>query len=279
MGSCFLVAEIGINHNGDLNIAKKLISEAKSAGFDAVKFQKRDINVVYTQEFLESSRKSPWGETQRQQKEGLEFSLSDYWEIDNYCKNIDIEWFVSCWDINSQIDMRVFSTKWNKIASAMATNKPFLEVVASEKKQTFVSTGMTSIEEIEECVKIFKSHSCPITLLHTVSTYPSEEADLNLKCITTLKEKFNLPVGYSGHETGVSPSVMAVVLGSEVVERHITLDRAMYGSDQAASLEPIGMRNLCQTIRKVNVCLGDGIKKIIPEEKVVAKKLRYWNDN
>ena len=138
---------------------------------------------------------------------------------------------------------------------------------------------MTSIEEIEECVKIFKSHSCPITLLHTVSTYPSEEADLNLKCITTLKEKFNLPVGYSGHETGVSPSVMAVVLGSEVVERHITLDRAMYGSDQAASLEPIGMRNLCQTIRKVNVCLGDGIKKIIPEEKVVAKKLRYWNDN
>lgn len=279
MGACFLVAEIGINHNGDLNIAKKLISEAKNSGFDAIKFQKRDINVVYTQEFLESSRKSPWGETQRQQKEGLEFSLSDYWEIDNFCKNIDMEWFVSCWDINSQVEMRVFSTKWNKVASAMATNKPFLEVVASEKKHTFVSTGMTSIEEIEECVKIFKKQSCPITLLHTVSTYPSEEADLNLKCITTLKEKFNLPVGYSGHETGVSPSVMAVVLGSEVIERHITLDRAMYGSDQAASLEPQGMRNLCSTIKKVNVCMGDGVKRIIPAEVKVAKKLRYWNEN
>ena len=279
MSACLLVAEIGINHNGDLNIAKKLISEAKSSGFDAIKFQKRDINVVYTQEFLESPRKSPWGETQRQQKEALEFSLSDYWEIDNFCKNIDMEWFVSCWDINSQIEMRVFSTKWNKVASAMATNKPFLEVVASEKKHTFVSTGMTSMEEIEECVKIFKKHSCPITLLHTVSTYPSEEADLNLKCITTLKEKFNLPVGYSGHETGVSPSVMAVVLGSEVIERHITLDRAMYGSDQAASLEPQGMRNLCSTIKKVNVCMGDGVKRIIPAEEKVAKKLRYWNEN
>ncbi len=279
MSSCFLVAEIGINHNGDLNIAKKLISEAKNSGFDAVKFQKRDINVVYSQEYLDSPRKSPWGETQRQQKEGLEFSLSDYWEIDNFCKNIDIEWFVSCWDINSQVEMRVFSTKWNKVASAMATNKPFLEVVASEKKQTFVSTGMTSIEEIEECVKIFKKHSCPITLLHTVSTYPSEEADLNLKCITTLKEKFNLSVGYSGHETGVSPSVMAVVLGAEVIERHITLNRAMYGSDQAASLEPQGMRNLCSTIKKVNVCMGDGVKRIIPAEEQVAKKLRYWSEN
>ena len=279
MNSCFLVGEIGINHNGNLNFAKKLINEAKIAGFDAVKFQKRDINVVYSQDYLNESRKSPWGNTQRVQKEALEFSLSDYWEIDNYCKELDIDWFVSCWDINSQIEMRVFSTKWNKVASAMATNIPFLEIVASEKKHTFVSTGMTSLEEIEKCINIFNKYDCPITLLHTVSTYPAEEADLNLNCITTLKERFNLPVGYSGHETGVSPSVMAVVLGSVVVERHITLDRAMYGSDQAASLEPQGMRNLCSTIRKVNICLGDGVKRIIPGELQVAKKLRYWNEN
>ena len=279
MNSCFLVGEIGINHNGNLNFAKKLINEAKIAGFDAVKFQKRDINVVYSQDYLNESRKSPWGNTQRVQKEALELSLSDYWEIDNYCKELDIDWFVSCWDINSQIEMRVFSTKWNKVASAMATNIPFLEVVASEKKHTFVSTGMTSLEEIEKCINIFNKYDCPITLLHTVSTYPAEEADLNLNCITTLKERFNLPVGYSGHETGVSPSVMAVVLGSVVVERHITLDRAMYGSDQAASLEPQGMRNLCSTIRKVNICLGDGVKRIIPGELQVAKKLRYWNEN
>ena len=279
MNSCFLVGEIGINHNGNLNFAKKLINEAKIAGFDAVKFQKRDINVVYSQDYLNESRKSPWGNTQRVQKEALEFSLSDYWEIDNYCKELDIDWFVSCWDINSQIEMRVFSTKWNKVASAMATNIPFLEVVASEKKHTFVSTGMTSLEEIEKCINIFNKYDCPITLLHTVSTYPAEEADLNLNCITTLKEKFNLPVGYSGHETGVSPSIMAAVLGSVVIERHITLDRAMYGSDQAASLEPQGMRNLCSTIRKVNICLGDGVKRIIPGELQVAKKLRYWNEN
>ena len=279
MNSCFLVGEIGINHNGSLNFAKKLINEAKIAGFDAVKFQKRDINVVYSKDYLNETRKSPWGNTQRVQKEALEFSLSDYWEIDNYCKELDIDWFVSCWDINSQIEMRVFSTKWNKVASAMATNIPFLEVVASEKKHTFVSTGMTSLEEIEKCINIFNKYDCPITLLHTVSTYPAEEADLNLNCITTLKERFNLPVGYSGHETGVSPSVMAVVLGSVVIERHITLDRAMYGSDQAASLEPQGMRNLCSTIRKVNICLGDGVKRIIPGELQVAKKLRYWNEN
>ena len=279
MNSCFLVGEIGINHNGSLNFAKKLINEAKIAGFDAVKFQKRDINVVYSKDYLNETRKSPWGNTQRVQKEALEFSLSDYWEIDNYCKELDIDWFVSCWDINSQIEMRVFSTKWNKVASAMATNIPFLEVVASEKKHTFVSTGMTSLEEIEKCINIFNKYDCPITLLHTVSTYPAEEADLNLNCITTLKERFKLPVGYSGHETGVSPSVMAVVLGSVVIERHITLDRAMYGSDQAASLEPQGMRNLCSTIRKVNICLGDGVKRIIPGELQVAKKLRYWNEN
>ena len=279
MSNCFLIAEIGINHNGSLDIAKMLIDEAKIAGFDAVKFQKRDINIVYSQDFLESPRKSPFGETQRAQKEALEFDLSDYWEIDKYCKKKEIDWFVSCWDINSQIAMRTFSTKWNKVASAMATNKDFLEVVASEKKKTFVSTGMTKIEEIEEIVKIFKKYDCPLSLLHTVSTYPSADENLNLKCIITLKEKFNLPIGYSGHESGVSPSVMAVVLGAEVLERHITLDRAMYGSDQSASLEPAGMKSLCGSVRKVSICLGDGVKRIIPEENLIANKLRYWQNN
>ncbi len=279
MKECFLIGEIGINHNGDLNIAKQLIDEAKNAGFHAVKFQKRDINIVYSKDFLDSPRKSPFGNTQRDQKEALELTLSDYWEIDEYCKKVGIDWLVSCWDINSQIQMRVFSTKWNKVASAMATNKEFLKLVASEGKKTLVSTGMTSTPKIQEVVDIFNSQNCPITLLHTVSTYPSEEADLNLKCINTLKEQFKLPVGYSGHETGVSPSVMAAVLGAEVIERHITLDRAMYGSDQSASLEPNGMRNLCQTIKKVNICLGDGIKRIVPEEEKIAKKLRYWIDD
>jgi len=279
MNKCLLIAEIGINHNGDLNLAKRLIQEANKSGFDAVKFQKRDINIVYTKEYLDSPRKSPFGETQRDQKQALEFNLSDYKEIDTFCKQIGIDWFVSCWDINSQIEMRVFNTKWNKVASAMATNKEFLEIVASEKKPSLVSTGMTTIEQIDEIVEIFKRHNCPITLLHTVSTYPADEADLNLKCINSLKERYNLPVGYSGHETGVSPSLMAVVLGAEVIERHITMDRAMYGSDQAASLEPPGMRNLCSTVRKVNICLGDGIKKIIPDEMIVAKKLRYWNED
>ena len=277
MSDCFLIAEIGINHNGDLNIAKKLIKESKKCGFNAVKFQKRDINVVYSEEFLNSYRESPWGNTQRDQKKGLEFNLSDFREIDLFCRELDIPWFFSAWDINSQIEMRIFNTKWNKVASAMAVNKEFLEIVASERKHTFMSTGMMTMEEIEDSLNIFIKNNCPITLLHTVSTYPAEESTLNLLCIKTLKEKFGVPVGYSGHETGVSPSIMAAVLGAEVVERHVTLDRAMYGSDQAASLEPAGMRTLVNSIRKVSPCLGDGIKRIIEEEYNVSKKLRYWN--
>ena len=278
MSNCYLIAEIGINHNGDINIAKKLIQISKESGFDAVKFQKRDINLVYKKEFLDSPRNSPWGNTQRDQKKGLEFNLSDYWEIDKYCKEIGIEWFFSAWDMNSQIEMRIFNTKYNKVASAMATNFEFLKLVASEKKHTFMSTGMMKMSDIKESLDIFLKENCPVTLLHTVSTYPAEESTLNLKCINTLKEKFNVPVGYSGHESGVSPSLMAAVLGASVIERHVTLDRAMYGSDQSASLEPTGMRNLVNSVRKVNKCLGDGVKKIIEEEKIVANKLRYWHD-
>ena len=277
MSSCFIIAEIGINHNGDLDIAKKLIKISKECGFDAVKFQKRDINIVYSEEVLNSYRKSPWGTTQREQKMGLEFSIDEYHEINNYCKNIGIDWSFSAWDLKSQVEMRIFNTKWNKIASAMAVNHDFIDLVASEKKPTYMSTGMMTLDQIRSSLEIFKNHNCPVTLLHTVSTYPADESTLNLRCINTLKDTFGVPVGYSGHESGVSPSVMAVVLGAEVIERHVTLDRAMYGSDQAASLEPSGMNILVNTIRKVDNCLGDGVKKIIDEEKIISKKLRYWD--
>lgn len=275
---CYLIAEIGINHNGSIAIAKDLIAQSKAAGFDAVKFQKRTIDVVYDEDTLNSYRKSPWGETTREQKNGLEFSLDDYEDIDTYCKTLDIDWFVSCWDIESQQEMQKFNTPYNKIASAMGTNWDFVKIVASERKPTFASTGMMDIEQIDKLVGFFNEYECPLILMHTVSTYPASEKDLNLKCIKTLSERYKLPVGYSGHETSTAPSIFAAVLGAPVIERHVTLDRAMYGSDQSASLELPGMYSLCSTIRKINDCLGDGEKRILKEEELVSKKLRYWRD-
>ena len=272
----FIIAEIGINHNGDLKLAKELMKMAKDSGCDAVKFQKRTIDIVYTKEFLEESRESPWGTTQREQKEGLEFNESDYGEIDSYAKELDIIWFASAWDIPSQDFLKQFNVPYNKIASAMTTNLEFVEHVAKEGKPTFVSTGMTTLEEIENTVNIFKKHNCPITLMHTNSEYPSPEENLNLNCIITLKEKFNLPIGYSGHESSVSPSLVAACLGATAIERHITKDRSSYGSDQAASLESSGLKNLVDMVRKLPVVLGDGVKLITDEEKKIAKKLRYW---
>ncbi len=275
----YIIAEIGINHNGDLDIARQLIDLAKDSGCNAVKFQKRNIDLVYKQSFLDSPRNSPWGNTQRDQKEGLEFTVEQYYDIDSYCKKNDIDWFVSCWDINSQEIMRQFKTKYNKVASAMATNKDFLEVVAEEKKLTFLSTGMTTMEEIREAIDIFDSYGCPVILMHTVSTYPAKENQLNLSCINTLKNEFKKAVGYSGHESSVTPSIYAAALGAVCIERHITLDRAMYGSDQSASLQEAGLRNLVKSLRKYRIVLGDGIKRITPEEEEVAKKLRYWKES
>ena len=272
----FIIAEIGINHNGDLKLAKELMKMAKDSGCDAVKFQKRTIDIVYTKEFLKESRESPWGTTQREQKEGLEFNESDYGEIDSYAKELDIIWFASAWDIPSQDFLKQFNVPYNKIASAMTTNLEFVEHVAKEGKPTFVSTGMTTLEEIENTVNIFKKYNCPITLMHTNSEYPSPEENLNLNCIITLKEKFNLPIGYSGHEPSVSPSLVAACLGATAIERHITKDRSSYGSDQAASLESSGLKNLVDMVRKLPVVLGDGVKLITDEEKKIAKKLRYW---
>ncbi len=274
----YIIAEIGINHNGDMDIAFELIDMAKSCGCDAVKFQKRTIDLVYTKSFLDSPRNSPWGGKQRDQKEGLEFSIEQYRKIDSYCNKKEIDWFVSCWDINSQKIMRQFNTNYNKVASAMATNEDFLKVVAEERKLTFLSTGMTTMEEIKSAVNIFESVECPLVLMHTVSTYPAKDNQLNLNCINTLREEFKKPVGYSGHESTVTPSLYAAALGAICIERHITMDRAMYGSDQSASLQESGLRNLVQSLRKYQAVLGDGVKRIIPEELEVAKKLRYWKE-
>ena len=274
----YIIAEIGINHNGSMKYAKNLIDVASECGCDAVKFQKRTVDIVYTKEFLAEKRKSPWGDTQRAQKEGLEFSLKQYEEIDNYCESKSISWFASSWDEESQITMRRFDFPFNKIASAMSVNKRFVELVASEKKPTFASTGMMNIEDIDELVKIFKEKNCELMLMHTVSTYPSLESKLNLKCINTIKERYSLPVGYSGHEVSVSPSVIAASIGASAIERHITLDRAMYGSDQSASLQPAGLSQLCKTLRKIPTVLGSPEKKIQKEEISIAEKLRYWLD-
>ena len=272
----FIIAEIGINHNGDIKIAKNLIDLAVKSGCNAVKFQKRKIDKVYSKEFLSSARESPWGSTQRDQKEALEFSLDDYGILDSYCKKVGIEWFFSAWDVESQIEMRKFECNYNKLASAMATNSFLVEEIAKEKKPTFLSTGMMDLNDIKSSIDVFKKYNCMVMLMHTVSLYPAPDEVLNLNCIKTLKEKFQLPVGYSGHETTVSPSLIATCLGAQAIERHISLDRAMYGSDQAASLGPEGIRTLVNQIRKYEKVIGDGQKVILSEEKDVAKKLRYW---
>lgn len=272
--SIFVVAEIGINHNGDIATAKKLIDAAIDAGCDAVKFQKRDINQVYSQEFLDSPRVSPWGTTQRDQKEGLEFDESEYTDIALYCKSKGIEWFASAWDINSQTFLRQFNCNYNKIASAMIVHEDLLRLVASEKKHTFISTGMSTYKDIENAIKIFKDASCSFELMHTVSTYPMKDEDANLLVIPALRDFFQCDVGYSGHESGLAVSYAAAALGITSLERHITLDRAMYGSDQSASIEPSGFRQLVGAVRKIELAMGDGQKKIIADEVLIAKKLR-----
>tara|TARA_Y100000996_G_scaffold342891_1_gene280442 strand:+ start:707 stop:1540 length:834 start_codon:yes stop_codon:yes gene_type:complete len=272
--SVFIIAEIGINHNGDMKICKQLIDLAVSAGCNAVKFQKRDIESVYSKEMLDSYRESPWGKTQREQKMGLEFNKNEYQEIDQYCKKKKIEWFASAWDLKSQEFLKSFDCKYNKIASAMLVNIKLLEKVAEEKKHTFISTGLSTMKEIETAVNIFKENNCPFELMHCVSTYPMKVSDANLKTIITLRDKFKCNVGYSGHETGLTVSYAAVALGATSIERHITLDRAMYGSDQAASLAPPGLKKLVPELRKIEIALGDGVKRVIDDELPIAKKLR-----
>lgn len=272
--SVFITGEIGINHNGDLDVALRLIKAAADAGCDAVKFQKRTVDVVYAKEDLDRPRESPWGTTNREQKYGLEFGKKEYDEIDRYCKSIGIEWFASAWDLESQIFLHQYSLKYNKIASAMLTNRELLELVASEKRHTFISTGMSTMEQIGAARKIFAEKGCPYELVHTTSVYPMKPEDANLNMITTLKNTFNVPVGYSGHEVGIAVSCAAVALGATSLERHITLDRSMYGSDQSASLEINGLKKLVKYVRTIEVALGSGVKTVTDGEQQVAKKLR-----
>ena len=274
----FLIAEIGINHNGNIDIAKKLIDISKDAGFDAVKFQKREPDISTPEDQKYKLRQTPWGEmTYLDYKKKIEFGRSEFDAINNYCKKKKIIWFASAWDIPSQIFLKKYKLKYNKVASAMLTNISLVKKIAEEKKLTLISTGMSTIKDISRTVNIFKKKKCKYILMHCVSTYPCPIENLNLNLIYTLKKKFKCEVGYSGHESSVSPSLIAYIMGAKYIERHITLDRSMWGTDQAASLSESGMKNLSDILNKSPLVLGNGIKKLSKQEKELLKKFKYWN--
>ena len=275
MNKPYLIAEIGINHNGDLKVAKELIKISKENSFDAVKFQKRTIDVVYDQKTLDTPRESPWGTTTREQKIGLEFEKSEYDEINSFCNSQNIDWFASAWDLKSLNFLSKYDLKFNKIASAMIVDHDFLVEVAKQSKHTFISTGMSTKQNIDDAVNIFRKNNCSFELMHCVSTYPMKPHDANLSTINELKQLYNCNVGYSGHENGIAVSLAALQFGISSLERHITLDRTMYGSDQAASLEPKGIKSLNESIDKYLAAIGKpSLGKIIDEEIPIAKKLR-----
>ena len=271
-----IIAEIGINHNGDLDIAKKMILAAKKCEVDIVKFQKRDIETLYSKEYLSSSRESPWGKTQYDQKKGLEFGYKEYDIIDKFCKKIKIHWFASPWDIPSVQFLKKYKLKYSKVASAMIINRNLLTEIAKQKKYTFISTGMCTFKDIDVAVKIFKKYKCKFELMHCISAYPFQDKLANLNMIDILKKRYKVNVGYSGHEKGgLSISYAAVAKGATSLERHFTLDRTMYGSDQAASITPKGLSDLVGGVRSIEHALeGPKTKKILEIEKDIAAKLR-----
>ena len=269
---CYVIAEIGINHNGDIDLAKRLISVAVAAGCDAVKFQKRTVEIVYTEKELAQPRPNPFGETNGDLKRGLEFDAEDYAEISNFCKQIKIDWFVSPWDEEAVDFIEKFNPSIYKIASASLTDDNLLRHVRSTGKPIIASTGMSTYDEIDHAVEVLGKENT--ILMHTTSTYPAKYEQLNLRAIPTMIQRYGIPVGYSGHETGIPTSVAAAVLGACCVERHITMDRAMWGSDQAASLEPNGISRLVRDIRLCEQSMGDGVKRVYEEEIPVMKKLR-----
>ena len=269
---CFVIAEIGINHNGSLDTAKKLIDAAVDCGCDAVKFQKRTVDVVYTKEELAKPRENPFGPTNGDLKRGLEFGEKEYKEIDRYCKEKGILWFASCWDEGSVDFMAKFNPPCFKIASASLTDDNLLRHHRKFKKPVILSTGMSEMKQIEHAVEVLGLDS--LALMHCTSTYPSKPEELNLTCLDTLIDRFEVPVGYSGHEVGLGPSFAAAAMGACMVERHLTLDRAMWGTDQAASMEPQGMRKLVEYIRELELAKGDGVKKVYESEKPIIAKLR-----
>jgi len=269
---CFIVAEIGINHNGDLDIARKLISAALLAGCDAVKFQKRTVEVVYTPEELARPRESPFGGTNGDLKRGLEFNYEAYKAIHEYCRLHKILWYASCWDEASVDFIEQFSSPCYKIASASLTDDNLLRHHRRYGHPVILSTGMSTLEQIDHAVEVLGPQD--LILLHCTSTYPSKLEELNLKAIQNLRERYNLPVGYSGHEVGLATSVAASVLGACMIERHITLDRAMWGSDQSASMEPQGFGRLCRDIHAIETAIGDGVKRVYESEIQIMNKLR-----
>ena len=271
----FVIAELGTNHMGDIEVAKKINDVAVNAGCNAVKLQKKNVEKIYTKEFLDSLLDSPWGTTQREMRLLREFTDNEFKKIDVYCKKKKLPWFVSCWDVESQKQMRKFKTKYNKIASAMLVHDKLLEVVAQEKKYTFIATGMSTLNDIEKAVKIFRKHKCSFELMHCHSAYPMPPEEANLKLIPFLAKKFHCKVGYSGHEVAATNiSIPAILLGATSIERHITIDRTAFGHDQAASLEPKGLMQLMRDIRIVDKILGDGKKRVWKSEIETRKKLR-----
>ena len=271
----FVIAELGTNHMGDIEVAKKIIDVAVDAGCNAVKLQKKNVEKIYTKEFLDSSLDSPWGITQREMRLHREFSDNEFKKIDVYCKKKKIPWFVSCWDVESQKQMRKFKTKYNKIASAMLVHDKLLEAVAQEKKHTFIATGMSTLNDIEKAVKIFRKHKCSFELMHCHSAYPMPSEEANLKLIPFLAKKFRCKVGYSGHESAATNiSIPAILLGATSIERHVTIDRAAFGHDQAASLEPKGLFQLIRDVRIIDKIMGDGKKRVWKSELNNKKKLR-----
>jgi len=269
---CYVVAEIGINHNGDIDLAKRLISVAVAANCDAVKFQKRTVDIVYTREELARPRESPFGETNGDLKRGLEFGPDEYAEIDSFCRASGIAWFASCWDESSVDFIANFDVPCLKIASASLTDDNLLRHTRAAGKPLILSTGMSTIAEIDHAVSILGTDD--LVLLHACSTYPADYEELNLRAIPVMRARYGVPVGYSGHETGIPSSVASVVLGASCVERHITMDRAMWGTDQAASLEPNGITRLVRDIRLVERSMGDGVKRVVEREYPMIKKLR-----
>ena len=273
----YLIGEVGINHNGEIKIAKQIILQAKKFGFDAVKFQKRNPDISTPDNKKFEIRNTPWGNiSYLDYKKKIEFDQKKYDEIDKYCKKIKIDWFASAWDIDSVNFLRKYKMPYHKVASAMLTNIDLLNSISKEKKPTLISTGMSNMKIIDQAVKIFKKNNCKFVLMHCVSTYPANEKNLNLNMISTLKKKYKCEVGYSGHEKSVTPSLYAAILGAKYIERHITLDRTMWGTDHSASLEISGMEKLGTMLKNIPEILGDGKKKFLSDERLKLKTQKYW---
>jgi len=272
----YVIAEIGLNHNGDLEIAKRLVDTAVLAGCDAVKFQKRTPEICVPPEQRNIMRETPWGDmTYMEYRHKVEFGAEEYREIDRYCTEKKISWFTSCWDIPSVNLIESFAPVCYKIASATVTDHALLRRIQETDRPVILSTGMSTMEEIQSAVDIL--NKSPLLIAHCTSTYPCKAEEQNLRLIQTLKERFRVPVGYSGHEVGLQTTYAAVTLGASFIERHITLDRAMWGSDHAASIEPWGFMRLVRDIRVIEKALGDGVKKVFDSEIPIRKKLRRAN--